>query len=376
MAQNCQATGDYTSALEYIDRAQQMMPDDIDLIQLKADILGESGDIEGAIAEWARYIDNTPDYFGGYYRRGWFKDVSMQTDAAIEDYKMAVMLQPDYAYGHFGLADMLMRKGQIEEAKAEYQMVVEIDSIPNNESCAMYALLALDRKDDAIAFMNKVIENDSTDCGNFYDAACFYSRIGETQTALNHLRTALEKGFRRFYHLRHDDDLDELRKLPEFEEMISEFEKESLPLKQERDSDPEEVIISNETIEIPFTPDGGCASVKCSINELPLSFIFDTGASIVSISQTEANFMLKNGYLTRQDIAGKGRFVNADGDVSEGTIINLREVDFGGLKLKDVKASVVKNQRAPLLLGQTVLGRLGKIEIDNKNKKIIITPSI
>ena len=353
-----------------------MMPDDIDLIQLKADILGESGDIEGAIAEWARYIDNTPDYFGGYYRRGWFKDVSMQTDAAIEDYKMAVMLQPDYAYGHFGLADMLMRKGQIEEAKAEYQMVVEIDSIPNNESCAMYALLALDRKDDAIAFMNKVIENDSTDCGNFYDAACFYSRIGETQTALNHLRTALEKGFRRFYHLRHDDDLDELRKLPEFEEMISEFEKESLPLKQERDSDPEEVIISNETIEIPFTPDGGCASVKCSINELPLSFIFDTGASIVSISQTEANFMLKNGYLTRQDIAGKGRFVNADGDVSEGTIINLREVDFGGLKLKDVKASVVKNQRAPLLLGQTVLGRLGKIEIDNKNKKIIITPSI
>lgn len=376
LAQNCQATGDYTSALEYIDRAQQMMPDDIDLIQLKADILGESGDIEGAIAEWTRYIDNTPDYFGGYYRRGWFKDVSMQTNAAIEDYKMAVMLQPDYAYGHFGLADMLMRKGLTEEAKTEYQKVVEIDSIPNNESCAMYALLALDRKDDAIAFMNNVIENDSTDCGNFYDAACFYSRIGETLTALNHLRTALEKGFRRFYHLRHDDDLDELRKLPEFEEIISEFEKDSQQIKQMRDSDPEEVIISNETIEIPFTPDGGCASVKCSINELPLSFIFDTGASIVSISQTEANFMLKNGYLTRQDIAGKGRFINADGDVSEGTIINLREVDFGGLKLKDVKASVVKNQRAPLLLGQTVLGRLGKIEIDNKNKKIIITPSI
>lgn len=186
----------------------------------------------------------------------------------------------------------------------------------------------------------------------------------------------MEKGFRRFYHLRHDDDLDELRKLPEFDEMISAFEKESLPLKQERDSAPEEVIISSETIEIPFTPDGGCASVKCSINELPLSFIFDTGASIVSISQTEANFMLKNGYLTRQDIAGKGRLINADGAVSEGTIINLLEVDFGGLKLKDVKASVVKNQRAPLLLGQTVLGRLGKIEIDNKNKKIIITPYI
>lgn len=46
------------------------------------------------------------------------------------------------------------------------------------------------------------------------------------------------------------------------------------------------------------------------------------------------------------------------------------------MKLKDVRASVVKNQKAPLLLGQTVLGRLGKIEIDNKNKKLVITPSI
>lgn len=116
--------------------------------------------------------------------------------------------------------------------------------------------------------------------------------------------------------------------------------------------------------------------MKCSINDLPLTFIFDTGASIVSLSQTEANFMLKNGYLTTKDFVGKGRFVNADGDISEGTIINLREVDFGGLKLKDVRASVVKNQKAPLLLGQTVLGRLGKIEIDNKNKKLVIIPSI
>lgn len=84
-------------------------------------------------------------------------------------------------------------------------------------------------------------------------------------------------------------------------------------------------------------------------------------------------FVKNNPY---RDITGKGLFVNADGDISEGTIINLREVDLGGLKLKDVRASVVKNQKAPLLLGQTVLGRLGKIEIDNKNKKLIINPSI
>lgn len=85
--------------------------------------------------------------------------------------------------------------------------------------------------------------------------------------------------------------------------------------------------------------------------------------------------MLKNGYLSKKDMIGTGRFTDANGDVSEGTILNLREVDFGGLKLNNVRASVVRNQKAPLLLGQTVLGRLGKIEIDNKNQILIITPN-
>jgi len=33
----------------------------------------------------------------------------------------------------------------------------------------------------------------------------------------------------------------------------------------------------------------------------------------------------------------------------------------------------IQNQRAPLLLGQSVLGRLGKIEIDNQQQVIRIT---
>lgn len=86
----------------------------------------------------------------------------------------------------------------------------------------------------------------------------------------------------------------------------------------------------------------------------------------------EANFMLKNGYLKKEDFVGSQRFVDANGDISEGTVVNLRNVDFGGLHLNNVRASIVRNQKAPLLLGQTVLGRLGSIEIDNPGKKLII----
>lgn len=43
------------------------------------------------------------------------------------------------------------------------------------------------------------------------------------------------------------------------------------------------------------------------------------------------------------------------------------------IELTNVRASVVANQNAPLLLGQSVLQRLGKIEIDNEKRVIKIT---
>lgn len=113
--------------------------------------------------------------------------------------------------------------------------------------------------------------------------------------------------------------------------------------------------------------------MKCEINGLPLHFVFDTGASDVTMSEVEANFMLKNDYIRPSDIVGSQRYVDANGDISEGTVVILRKVNFGGLELDNVRASVIRNQKAPLLLGQSVLGRLGKIEIDNANRRLKIT---
>ena len=103
--------------------------------------------------------------------------------------------------------------------------------------------------------------------------------------------------------------------------------------------------------------------------------MFDTGASDVTVSMVEATFMMKNGYLSSKDVVGNQRYVDANGEVSVGTVINLKDVNFGGLNLTNVRASVVRNQKAPLLLGQSVLSRLGKIEIDNSKNILKITHS-
>lgn len=64
-------------------------------------------------------------------------------------------------------------------------------------------------------------------------------------------------------------------------------------------------------------------------------------------------------------------FQDATGQTSEGAKINLRTVKIGNIVLENIEATIIDNVDAPLLLGQTVLERFGKIEIDHENNEII-----
>ena len=83
--------------------------------------------------------------------------------------------------------------------------------------------------------------------------------------------------------------------------------------------------------------------------------------------------MLKNGYLSENDIIGRQQFQTASGAILEGTRILIKKIEIGGLILRNVEASVVHSNNAPLLLGQTVLSRLGKISIDYQSSSLIIS---
>lgn len=119
--------------------------------------------------------------------------------------------------------------------------------------------------------------------------------------------------------------------------------------------------------------EGGVYTIPCKVNGLSLKFIFDTGASSVSISKSEAIFMLKNGYLSENEIIGSKQFQTASGAILEGTRILIKKIEIGGLVLRNVEANVVHSNNAPLLLGQNVLSRLGKISIDYQTSSLTIS---
>lgn len=130
-------------------------------------------------------------------------------------------------------------------------------------------------------------------------------------------------------------------------------------------------VCGNSQTKIIMEKDGGVYTVPCKINGLPLKFIFDTGASDVSISLTEAMFMLKNGYLKKEDLGESVYYSIANGDVAKGTKLNIKEIEFGGLKLFNIQASIVHETSAPLLLGQSAIEKLGRIQLEGNQLTIL-----
>jgi aspartyl protease family protein len=114
----------------------------------------------------------------------------------------------------------------------------------------------------------------------------------------------------------------------------------------------------------------GVYKIPVEVNGVKMYFIFDTGASVISISTTEANFLYKQGKLSVDDVMGTANFSDANGDITEGLVIRLKDVRIGNRNLHDVQATVVGNLNAPLLFGQSALEQFGRISIDYASGEI------
>jgi clan AA aspartic protease (TIGR02281 family) len=365
-----QAITDYTEAIS-IDSS------DAYLYGGRAIAKSSMGNYKEAKEDLTKAISVEPRQSWFYYRRGWIEEEFLKNnEAGLNDYNEAISIEKEYAYTYLNRGRLYEKKlNNPIKAKEDYTKIIALDTIVvEGGNCRQYALFHLGRIDESITWLNKIIAQFPTK-GNYYDAACLYSLMNKPNEALAKLKQAFENGYRDFIHLADDDDVDNIRNLPEFKTLVAEWRNvfdESL--KKDLVVKKEESKVETQTVSIPMkVSGGGTYEVPCKINELKLNLIFDTGATDITISKTEAEFMLKNGYLSKNDITGTSSYMIANGDIEIGTTIVFRKVDFGGLILKNVKASVIENKNAPLLFGQSALSKYGKITIDNEKKNITIT---
>ena len=243
--------GDYHNALTNIQQAIDLDSTKVQYIPFKADILYEMGNSKAAIAEWDKHQVLYPEYGFGYYRRGWFKSLSGDEEGAIEDYNMCIALEPDASYAFASRGDAYSRLGKSEAAKADFLKVIEIEDTPEKYEFIHYAYQGLGDNEKAIEAIDTIIARNEDKKGNYYDAACMYSRMKSKEKALEYLEKSLESGYNRFAHIGIDHDMDFIRETTEFKSLMKKYEDihNSKITKSTSSQTSNELI----TTEIPFT---------------------------------------------------------------------------------------------------------------------------
>jgi clan AA aspartic protease (TIGR02281 family) len=104
---------------------------------------------------------------------------------------------------------------------------------------------------------------------------------------------------------------------------------------------------------------GGHYVIEASVNGAPVTFLVDTGASDIVLTQGDARRI----GLQPSALEYTQRFATANGEV-RGAPVVLRELRIGQLRLFDVEASVNKAPLGISLLGMDFLEQLSSYEVE------------
>ncbi len=188
------------------------------------------GDYTNALNDFSYVIQNHPSYAAnGYYLRTIVQWEQKRYDDALSDISRCIELNPaESAYLWRGRLELI--QGDTAKAKVDFEQVLAMDTTIDGSSVRQYALHFLGQDTEALAWMDSILMAEPTQ-GNYYDAACLYALMGRTEQALNAFDKALSLGYRDFQHIAADTDLDAIRELPRFTEILNKYRKQEVQSK-------------------------------------------------------------------------------------------------------------------------------------------------
>ena len=165
-----------------------------------------------------------------YLLRAYRWMVAGEYEKAIDDYYCALVADPELVEFYFRIARAYRALGDSEKL----QQV-------KDKACALYRSLGRELRADeyyGLGEFDKACEKAAEDVterstqNTCYNTACIYALSGRNDEAVEYLRQAVEKGFLAIPHMNHDIDLDGLRAMPAFQQLMQECEAKTAEMRR------------------------------------------------------------------------------------------------------------------------------------------------
>ena len=195
--------GRYDRALLNADYAISATDDNEFYYVIKSRILRATGDSEGALSAADKALDKSPEDIEALVAKALAQvDLGQLADASVA-LSEAAMVNPENPELQI-LRGWVLGDYRKQQANAEraYEMVLDMDfDFDNGRSFRGFALLALDRKEQADNWMQRVLDTaDDYDGAVNYYATCYYSQAGMPERALKCMEVSLEKGYANYHN--------------------------------------------------------------------------------------------------------------------------------------------------------------------------------
>ena len=119
----------------------------------------QTAEYHNLFALYTATLEKNPSCWMAHYNLGIVLSQQREADQAIEHYRQAVALRPDYAEAHYNLGRLLVERGQLNDAIAHYERAAAINpadaEAQNNLGITLFGI---GRADDAIAHYQKALE--------------------------------------------------------------------------------------------------------------------------------------------------------------------------------------------------------------------------
>ncbi len=183
---------------------------------------------DDAITASQKAIELDPNNFIGYWILGRIYNNTDRFKDSVQLFLKVLELNPDFYSVYGDLQIVYARLGETEKYQKILHESLEaykryLSQHPDDSRGHMYYatdLAQVGRKDEAKIQAAKAIELSPDDPLMLYNAACFYSQMGDKKGAINSLRSAFAVGYGNIEWLKRDTDLDPIRNEPEFKELL------------------------------------------------------------------------------------------------------------------------------------------------------------
>ncbi|HET8912062.1 MAG TPA: tetratricopeptide repeat protein [Ktedonobacteraceae bacterium] len=120
-----------TEGMERLDREMgedKLLQHRSVLLYNRAQVYNGTDELEKALSDYTRVIQQDPGYSEYYFDRGNLYRKLGRNEEALQDYSLAISLSPPYPEAYFNRANVLVQLERPEEAIADYNYVLELDS--------------------------------------------------------------------------------------------------------------------------------------------------------------------------------------------------------------------------------------------------------